>query len=126
MLHFLTDEHISPTISRELLKRIPGVKITALSQWRGGDLMGADDQRLLQEAEKDGLTLVTYDQRTIRPLLKDWVEQNVSHSGVIFVDEKTIRPNDFGSLVKALGALWKSETRSSWKNRVVFLRAGDN
>ena len=120
MLHFLTDEQISPTVARELTKG--GVKVTALKDWRKGTFMGADDKLILKEAAKDGLTLVSYDQKTIRLLLKEWVEVDYLHNGVVFVDHKSIRPDDFGGLVRALGALWKSEKNASWRGRVVFLK----
>ena len=87
--------------------------------------MGADDGVFLPEAKKDGLTLVSYDQRTIRPLLKDWAEQAIDHAGVVFVDTKTIAPQDIGALVGALSQLWKEERQADWTNRVVFLRKPD-
>lgn len=123
MLHFLTDEQISPTVARALLRHAPAVKITALKDWRKGAFMGADDQLILREAAKDGLTLVSYDQRTIRPLLKERVETGINHGAIVFVDQKSIRPYDFGGLVKALAVLAKSERNTSWENRVVFLRS---
>jgi hypothetical protein len=52
-----------------------------------------------------GLTLVTYERRTIPLLLKTWSEEAHSHAGVIFVDVKTISPLDIGGLVKSLGVL---------------------
>ena len=123
MLHFLTDEQVSPTVARELPKHTPGVRITALKDWRKGAFMGTDDRLILKEAAKDGLTLVSYDQRTIRPLLKEWVEVAVQHGGVVFVDHKSIRPDDFGGLVRALSALWKSERKADWNGRLVFLKS---
>jgi hypothetical protein len=54
-----------------------------------------------------GLTLFTYDRRTIPPLLKGWTEEDRPHAGVIFGDEKTTFPADIGGLVKALGRLVK-------------------
>jgi hypothetical protein len=122
VLHFLTDEHISPTVVREVLKRVPNVRITALKDWRKGAFMGADDRLILHEAAKEGLTLVSYDQKTIRVLLKEWVEVDVQHAGVVFVDHKSIRPNDFGGLVTALATLWRSEKNADWMGRVVFLK----
>ena len=56
----------------------------------------------LNEAAKQKLTLVTYDRRTIPPLLKAWAEEGLRHAGVIFVDDKTISPADIGGLVSAL------------------------
>jgi len=76
----------------------------------------------LQQAAVQGLTLVTYDRRTIPPLLKDWAEEGRSHGGVIFVDEKTISPADPGGLVRALSELAKATGRWDWIDRVSFLR----
>ena len=122
MLHFLTDEHISPAVADQAKRKYPGIKITALHFWRDGQFLGAQDSVLIPEAVRDGLTLVTYDPRTIRPLLKAWIEQGVDHSGIVFVDEKTIPPQDLGGLVEALGYLFKYEYRAEWKNRILFLR----
>ncbi|HWR17730.1 MAG TPA: hypothetical protein VN577_23070 [Terriglobales bacterium] len=51
------------------------------------------------------MTFVTYDRGTIPPLLKVWAEEERSHGGVLFVDEKTISPTDIGGLVRALISL---------------------
>ena len=77
---------------------------------------------LLHEAAVQKLTLVTYDRRTIPPLLKQWAEEGRSHGGVIFVDEKTISPADIGGLVKALTMLAKEAFALDWTDRISFLR----
>jgi hypothetical protein len=66
--------------------------------------------------------LVTYDRRTIPPLLKTWAEAGQHHGGVIFVDEKTISPSDIGGQVLALTALAREAAAWDWTNRVCFLR----
>jgi hypothetical protein len=45
--------------------------------------------------------LLPNDRRTIPPLLKTWAEEERTHGGVVFVDEKTISPADIGGLVSA-------------------------
>jgi hypothetical protein len=122
MLQFLLDEHISPAVARGAIAKYPGIKITTLAAWRGGSFLGTSDAVFLSQAAKDGLTLVTYDQRTIRPLLKVWLESGVHHGGVVFVDQRTLSPRDFGGLIRSLGQLWKAQRRLVWTNRVVFLR----
>jgi hypothetical protein len=121
MLQFLLDEHISPVIAREVGAKCRGIKIVAFQQWRSGRFMGAGDRVFLPEAKKDGLTLVSYDQKSIRPLLKEWAEQGTHHAGLVFVDQRTIAPHDFGSLIEALSDLWRSERGADWTDRVVFL-----
>ena len=122
MLQLLLDEHISPVIAKNLQAQRRTMKIVAFQGWRSGSFMGAGDHVFLPEAKKDGLTLVSYDQKTIRPLLKQWAELGIDHGGVVFVDTKTIAPQDFGGLVEALCRLWDSESRAEWTNRVLFLR----
>jgi hypothetical protein len=96
--------------------------VHTLAQWEQGAFLGQDDSMCLREAAAQKLTLVTYDRRTIPPLLKTWGEEGRSHSGVIFVDEKTISPANIGGLVRALSRLYKEAGRKDWTNRIVFLR----
>jgi len=94
-----------------------------MAEWEDGAFLGQEDSVCLQEAFVQGLTLVTYDRRTIPPLLKRWAEEARSHAGVIFIDEKTISPADIGGLVKALGALVKHAGSWDWTDRILFLLA---
>jgi hypothetical protein len=123
MLKLLLDENISPVVGEQARVKCPGIRITTSHEWRAGNLLGAGDEEILSEARRDGLTLVTYDLRTIPPLLKRWAEAGADHAGVVFVDHKTIAPQDFGGLVAALSELWRQERRADWINRVVFLRS---
>lgn len=125
MLKLLTDEHISPVVARQVLQRCRGLDIKAIRDWESGHFLGAKDELILQEAHQQGLTLVTFDLRTIPPLLRAWAEQGVDHSGVILVDEKTIDQADIGALVTSLVALAKGQRNADWTNRVVFLRRSD-
>jgi hypothetical protein len=122
MLGLLLDEHISPHVARGLRRATRGMAVHALSEWHGGDFLGQPDDACLRAALAENLTLVTYDRRTIPPLLKSWAETGAAHGGVIFVDEKTISPADVGGLVKALHQLAHEGAEWEWKNLIVFLR----
>jgi len=89
---------------------------------KNGHSLGQDDFCCLREAAAQGLILVTYDRRTIPPLLKTWAEEDRTHGGVIFVDEKTISPADIGGLVRALSRLVRETGNWDWTNRIYFLR----
>jgi hypothetical protein len=91
-------------------------------EWDNGAFLGQPDSACLQWAAAHGLTLVTYDRRTIPPLLKIWAEEGRKHGGVIFVDEKTIPASDIGSLARALGEIWRKNAKWNWTDRVCFLR----
>jgi len=121
MLKLLLDEHISPAVAEGLRRRGPDTMVHSMSAWEDGEFLGRDDSACLQEA-RQGLTLVTYDCRTIPPLLKTWGESGRDHGGVIFVDEKSISPADIGGLVRALNMLIREQGKMDWKNRVCFLR----
>ncbi len=134
MLKLLLDEHISPDVANGIQRRnrslvihprvIHSMVIQSMAQWENGNFLGKEDSVCLLEAAKQRLTLVTYDRRTIPPLLKLWAEEKRSHGGVIFVDEKTISPSDIGGLVRALISLMDEAGGMDWTNQVYFLRSG--
>ena len=78
LLRLLLDEHLSPTIAEHLRRRNPQIAILSLQEWEQGAYLRAEDALLLTVARQQRLTLVTYDQRTIVPLLKSWVSRTSS------------------------------------------------
>lgn len=122
MLKLLLDEHISPDVADGLGRRSRSVMVHHLAEWEKGIFLGQDDAAILEGAATQGLTPVTYDRRTIPPLLKAWAEEGRRLAGVIFVDEKTIFPADIGGLVRALTQLTKDTGAWDWTDRVCFLK----
>lgn len=122
MLKLLLDEHISPAVADGLRRRVHSIAVYPMAEWENGDLLGQDDSTCLMKAAAQGLTLVTYDRRTIPPLLKAWAEEDRRHGGLIFVDEKTISPANVGALTRALAHLYEQTGKWDWTDRVVFLR----
>src|ERR1700686_4363470 len=122
MLKLLLDEHISPEVANGVQSRNRSLVIHPMVPWESGNFLGKEDSACLLEAANQRLTLVTYDRRTIPPLLKVWAEEERTHGGVIFVDEKTISPADIGRLVWALTRLARETGNWDWTHRVYFLR----
>src|SRR5437867_803706 len=124
MLQLLLDEHLSPRIIKQFLGKCPGARVASALEWEDGRLSSVPDDVLLTEAHQHNLTVVTYDQATIVPLLKSWGEQGISHSGVILIDDRTIRQDDFSGIIRALAHLWEKEKNADWRNRVIYLTRG--
>ena len=122
MLKLLLDEHISREVAAGLHRRHRSLVVHCMADWEKGSFLGLDDSAFLEKAAGQGLTLVTYDRRTIPPLLKAWAQEDRIHGGVIFVDEKTLAPHDIGGLVRAVLTLVEETGRWDWTNRVCFLR----
>jgi len=122
MLKLLLDEHISPKVARGLRHHNPDIVVWHMNEWEQGAILGQPDSFCLQAAALQNLTLVTYDCKTIPPLLKIWAEEGRSHAGIIFVDEETVAPGNIGALVRALIELFKETGNWDWTNRVLFLR----
>jgi hypothetical protein len=122
MLKLLLDEHISPDVANGLRRRNRALDVRYMVEWKNGRFLGQDDRACLREAAAQGLTLITYDRRTIPALLKIWAEEGRTHGGVIFIDEKTISPADIGGLVRALASLATEAGKWDWTNRIYFLR----
>ena len=121
MLSLLLDEPISHVVATQIGSRRPDISIQSIFRWRGGALVTQPDDSVLRAAAEDGLTLVTYDVTTIRPLLAEWSAAGISHQGVIFVHQWTIRSDDFGGLIRALEWLWDQEQHRDWTNWSHFL-----
>jgi hypothetical protein len=122
VLKLLLDEHISPDVADGLRQKQRGVFMLSLAEWEAGQFLGVSDELILTEAAARKRTLVTYDRKTIPPLLKAWAEAGRDHGGVIFVDEKTIAPSDLGGLVRALQIAVREFSKADWANAVMFLR----
>jgi len=121
MLAYLLDENISPVVAEQVASKNPQITVRSVYRWRGGEFVEQTDARVLRAAVQEQLTLVTYDLKTIPPLLQEFAVDNEMHAGVLFVDDASIRGNDFGSLVKALLAHWQRYAGEEWSNRVAFL-----
>jgi hypothetical protein len=122
MLRLLLDEQISRAVAEGLRRRRKEIPVQSLVEWEGGRFLGTADDLILREAASQNLTLVTYDRKTIPPLIKLWIEAGKDHGGVIFVDERTIRPSDFGGLIGGLQNIFDETLKWNWTNRVLFLR----
>lgn len=92
-----------------------------MRDWQDGLYAGADDPTVLAAAYREGFTLITFDLRTIVPLLRQLGEQGVAHAGVVLIDERTIPPNDTRILTRSLCKLWDATNADDWTNRVVYL-----
>jgi hypothetical protein len=118
----LLDDHISPKVAQALRESDPQTLVTSLQEWEEGAHLGASDEVLLEQAYQQSLTLVTYDLRTLAPLLKRWGEQGRSHGGVILVDVQTVAPSDIGELARALVSLRREQGEQAWTDRIIYLR----
>lgn len=124
MLSFLLDEQISPEIAKQIVTKRPEIPIFSIHTWQHGHYLGVPDETILKAASDEELTLITYDQQTIPPILIEWGQSNIQHSGVIFIDYRSIPPNNFGKLVKAIIWLWDNQKLANWRDRIIYLKPG--
>jgi len=125
VLKLLLDEHLSGRVAAGLRRRQSRVPVFGMADWEEGAYLGLDDSELLMRAARQGLTLVTYDRRTIPPILKAWAQDERRHVGVIFIDEKALSHSDIRGLVRALLTLIEETVEWDWTDRVCFLRRGN-
>jgi len=121
MLAFLLDEHISHGVAEQLHTKRPDIHIESVLRWREGGLRAKSDALVLETAQEEGLTLVTYDQKTIPPILMELAMNEEHHSGVVFVDRNTIASENIGALVQALSAFYDLYHALTWTDLVMFL-----
>ena len=121
MLRLLLDEHLSPDVARGVAAQRPACIVLCLQDLGSEEWLGASDERLLSAACEPELTLVTYDQRTIVPLLRRLAEAGTPHAGVVLVNGRTIAANDVGGLVRALIDLFDRHGPEGLRDRVLYL-----
>jgi hypothetical protein len=120
-LRLLLDEHISDVVAEQVRLRRSDIPIESVHTWRQGAFRSKHDPDLLRAAREEALTLVTYDQNTIPPLFFEFIQAGEEHAGVLFIDDRTIRPDDFGLLVRSLIAFWDVHGQRDWMNQVMYL-----
>lgn len=117
-VRLLLDEHVSHRVVLALRKK--GVDVLGLREWREGSMLGTSDEEILAVALPEGRSLVTYDLRTVPPLLKRLAEAGTQHAGVILISVKTVAQDDVRTLVRLLAQLAESH-QGGLKNQVLFL-----
>jgi hypothetical protein len=122
MLAFLLDEQISHVVMEQVQQKRSEIRIESVLLWRNGNLRGKEDEQVLRAAREENLALVTYDQKTIGPLLMQWMMEGRDHAGVIFIDEKSIAQEDLGGKVRALLSLWEQSNLMDWTNMITYLK----
>ena len=121
MLRLLLDEQMDPELAVQIRAQYPEMDIVSLHVWEDRRYLHTADAVILAEAYRQGYTLVTYDARTIVPLLKVWGEAGIAHGGVIFVKASTIAPDNIGGLLRALAAMWTTYGAGDWTNTTTYL-----
>jgi predicted nuclease of predicted toxin-antitoxin system len=121
MLAFLLDEQIPHVVAEQLRQKRPDIEIESVLLWRDGNLRGKPDNQVLEAAHEAGLTLVTYDQKVIPPLLMELAANGGHHSGVVFVDRRGIASENIGALTQALIAFYDLYHALPWTGLVMFL-----
>jgi len=119
----LLDCHISKATVQALRKSPYTLNAAHLADWRSGAFLRSSDEDILGACHQERRAFVTFDQRTIPDLLRLWAAEQRPHSGVIFGDENTVKPNRPGAVAAALSRLAKEIGHSDTTNLVRFLRA---
>lgn len=127
MLRLLLDEHISSKVAHGLKRQLPLADIECILTWQGGVHLGSPDDVILINALRDWRVVVTYDLATMPSAIQSMATDHGQQPGVLFIDTKTLRPNDIGGLVRALHSFVMMHAGSEHlNNQVHFLRTAND
>jgi hypothetical protein len=118
----LFDCHVAKATVGAIRKVAPSLQAEHLAQWQGGAFLRAGDDEILAACHEERRVFLTYDQATIADLLRLWAAEERPHSGVVFADEHTVRPNVPAEVASAVAALAKEIGNANTTNLVRHLR----
>ena len=121
-MNLLLDVHIAKATVSALHKIAPHIHVEHISHWRGSAFLRAEDDEILAACQGEKRLFLTYDMATIPDLLRRWMAEDRPHSGVIFADENTVRPNAPCEVASAMALLAAEIGSADMTNRVWFLR----
>ncbi|MGI8426465.1 MAG: DUF5615 family PIN-like protein [Actinomycetota bacterium] len=117
-VRLLLDEHLSPVIAGMLRAR--GVDVASMQEWQGGRRLGANDQELLIEAEKESRTVVSYDVSTLAQAAQELTRSNREHAGVLLISSKTIPPEAYARLCDILQSFALGHETNYLRDLILF------
>lgn len=127
MLRLLLDEHISSKVAHGLKRQLPLADVECILTWQDGVHLGSPDDVILINALRDWCVVVTYDLATMPSAIQSIASGHGQHPRVLFIDTKTLRPNDIGGLVRALQSVVMMHAGSEHlNNQVHFLRTAND
>ncbi len=115
----LLNGHIAEAVASGL--RQDGTDALGLHEWREGQYRTASDDEILRAAAEDNRVLVTHDMG-IQDLLRQWAQAGQHHSGVIFINSRTISQTEIGQLLRALRIVVREQGDIEWRDGSAFLR----
>lgn len=113
---FLLDEMFPPRTAAKLRRR----GVDTLAAVEDPDLQGSSDAEILERAASQGRILVTENTRDFARLHVEWLAQNRSHTGIVFVSTKTY-PFNRARLNKLVTAIEHTQQRPPASGQITFL-----
>jgi hypothetical protein len=124
-VRLLLDGHIAKAAVTALRRFAPRLDVAHVAEWRGGAFRTAEDAAILAACFEEGRSFITYDQRTIPDLLRQWAAEEKPHGGVIFGDNNTVPPDDPGAVARAIAGLAQRTAGAEMTNVVLYMRRSE-
>jgi hypothetical protein len=114
MIRFLTDEDFNGRIVRGLFLRKVGLDLVRVQDVGLG---GADDDSVLEWADKNGRVLLTHDGRTMPNHVRSRLERGAHVPGVFIVDDRAA----IGDCVEDVLLVAECSDEGEWEDQIHYL-----
>ena len=114
MIRFLSDEDFNGRIVRGLFLRKGDLNLIRVQDV---GLRGADDDVVLEWAEKNGRVLLTHDARTMPSHVRNRLEIGSCLPGVLIVDDLA----SIGDCIEDILLVAECSSEGEWENQIVYL-----
>ena len=113
---YLLDEHVSPRLKRELMRREPDKVVWCLGDL-GAPPLQTGDPDILRWCEANRFTLVTYNRASMPPHLQEHLAAG-RHIPGLFILKRSL---PMGKIIDELTVIWGAGTSDEFADKITYL-----
>ncbi len=120
MTRLVADANLSRKFVRACLRLDKKCPLVPLADWMNGKYRVSEDAVLLAVLREQGLTLVSFDRRTMAAHAGELTRAGAGHAGVILF-RRSVSPIDYGKQSRLLVEFWREAGNEDWADRIAYL-----
>lgn len=119
-MRLVADANLSRHFVEACLRLDPKIPLVHISDWMNGKHRMSHDAVLLSVLHEHGLTLVSFDRRTMAMHAGQLTRAGAGHAGIILF-RRSVGQTDYGKQSRLVIEFWKQAMDWDWSDRIEYL-----